>query len=157
MTIRFSFDHNIDTVLEKLVDPDFRVERSLALGEFSADCEIEGDDENMSITMNRELERELPSVLAKVFNSRQTMDFEESWEKQGDEWFGRVKIQAQGQPVVITADYHLAPKGEGCEYTATHFCKAKVPLIGGKIEKFVLSMTDGDAERELQYLAESLN
>ena len=156
MAIRFALNHDIDTVLEKLFDPDFRVDRSLALGEFSADCEIEGDEDSMSITMNRELERELPSVLAKVFNARQVMEFEESWQRAGDEWLGKVKIQAQGQPIVITADYKLVPTEGGCEYSATHYCKAKIPLIGGKIEKFVLSLTDGDAEKELQYLADAL-
>ncbi|MBD2858996.1 DUF2505 domain-containing protein [Spongiibacter sp. KMU-158] len=156
MSVRFTFNHDIDTVAEKLFDPDFRVDRAIGLGEHSADCEMEGDEDSVSMVMNRELERELPAILAKVFNARQTMRFEESWERSGDGWQGKVNIQAEGQPIVITADYSLVPKGKGCEYTATHYCKAKIPLIGGKIEKFVLSLTDGDAEKELQYLADAL-
>lgn len=156
MTLAFSFDQDINTVVEKLFDPDFRVDRSVALGDLSADCEIDGSEHAPTVLMNREVLRDLPSVLAKVFNPKQTLRFTENWQREGDDWVASVKVEVQGQPVVISADYRISPKGDGCEYTATHKCKAKIPLVGGKVEKFVLAQTDDGAEQELRYLAEAL-
>ena len=77
MSVTMQFDRDLDTVWTQLQDPDFRVERSLALGELSADCEIEDFGDSLTVAMQREVTRELPSVLAKVFNPKQTMNFTE--------------------------------------------------------------------------------
>lgn len=156
MTVSLQFDQDLDTVWERLQDPDFRVERSLALGELSADCEIEDNGDSLTVKMTREVTRELPSVLAKVFNPKQTLNFVEQWQRDGDGWSGTIQITVDGQPVVLSADMSLQPQGSSCVYQVSHRCKAKIPLVGGKVEKFVLSQTDAGAVDELDYLKKSL-
>lgn len=156
MSVTMQFDQDLDTVWARLQDPDFRVERSLALGELSADCEIEDFGDSLTVAMEREVSRELPSVLAKVFNPKQTLNFQEEWQADGDGWSGTMQITIKGQPVVISAEMALQPQGDGCEYRVSHRCKAKIPLVGGKVEKFVLSQTDDGAVAELDYLKKAL-
>lgn len=158
MTVKYTIGHDIDTVWEKLTDPDFRVERSDALGEFNAECEVEvdGDGEHVTVTMSRDVERELPSVLAKVFSSRQSLNFTEQWDWDGTGWQGQLHVDVKGQPVKISADFSLMPQGDGCVYQITHRCKAKIPLVGGKVEKFILAETDDGARNELDYLVSVL-
>ncbi len=156
MSVSLQFEQDLETVWTRLLDPDFRVERSLALGELSADCEIEDHGDRVTVTMQREVTRELPSVLAKVFNPKQTLNFQEEWQADGDGWKGNIQITIKGQPVTLTAEMSLQPKGSGCEYRVSHRCKAKIPLVGGKVEKFVLSQTDDGAVEELDYLKKVL-
>jgi hypothetical protein len=156
MTVKFSFDHDIETVADTLFDPEFRVERCAALNENNAECEVDGDDDNVQLTMSREVTRELPSVLKKVFTPVQTLTSTEKWYRDGEGWKGSIEMKVKGQPVVITADYTITPTATGCEYVASHQCKAKIPLVGGKVEKFALSQTDDGAKDELEYLAKVL-
>lgn len=156
MTVKITIDHDLDTVWELLSDPQFRVDRSEALGEFNAECEVEADDDSATVTMSRDVERDLPSVLAKVFSSRQSLSFVERWQWDGEGWSGTLQVDVQGQPVKITADFSLTSDGDGCVYEITHYCKAKIPLVGGKVEKFVLAETDKGAVEELEYLISAL-
>ncbi|WP_372863818.1 DUF2505 domain-containing protein [Spongiibacter sp.] len=156
MSVSQQFEQDLETVWTRLLDADFRVERSLALGELSASCEIEDSGDRVTVAMSREVTRELPSVLAKVFNPKQTLKFREEWQADGDGWSGTINITVDGQPVTLSADMSLQPKGEGCEYRVSHRCKARIPLVGGKVEKFVLSQTDEGAIQELDYLKNAL-
>ncbi|WP_373084445.1 DUF2505 domain-containing protein [Zhongshania sp.] len=156
MAVKCQFDCSIDQVWGLLCDPDFRVERSIALGELSAECDVEESDKQVTVKMNREVVRELPSVLARVFNPQQTLAFIETWQPKGDGWEGKMSIEIKKQPVQLGATMSLMPTASGCEYIVTHSCKAKIPLVGGKVEKYVLSQTDDGALDEVNYLKEKL-
>jgi hypothetical protein len=106
----------------------------------------------VKVHMVREVIRELPSVLAKIFNAKQVLEFVESWQPVKDGWQGTLAIDVKGQPVQISASISLLATADGCEYGVSHRCKAKIPLIGGKVEKFILSQTDSGAVEELDYL-----
>lgn len=157
MGLKYQFAHNIDTVFELLTDPDFLVERSISIGELSADCEIEEDGEKTTIKMNREVERDdLPKFLAKLFNPVQTLKFTEEWQSNGNNKAGKYSIDVVGQPVTIMAKLKLSETDEGCEYSIEHSAKASIPLIGGKIEKFIIGQTADGVEQEINYLREKL-
>lgn len=156
MTVTCKLNHNVDQVWAVLCDPDFRVERSIALGELSAECDIEEDGGDVKVHMVREVVRELPSVLAKIFSAKQTLEFVETWTACKNGWQGKLLIDVRNQPVELTATISLLATAGGCEYSVAHKCKAKIPLVGGKVEKFVLSQTDSGALDELNYLKKIL-
>ncbi|WP_373089000.1 DUF2505 domain-containing protein [Zhongshania sp.] len=156
MAVRCQFDRSIDEVWALLCDPDFRVERSIALGELSAECDVEERGEQVTVKMSREVVRELPSVLARVFNSQQSLVFVETWQHKDGGWEGKMSIEIKKQPVQLGATMSLLPTASGCEYIVSHHCKAKIPLVGGKVEKYVLSQTDDGALDELNYLKAKL-
>ena len=156
MAVNFEFEHDAQTVYEVLTDPDFLVDRCLALGELSAECELEEDNNTATIRLVREISRDLPAVLAKVFGAVQLTDMEESWEPDEDGWHGRWTMKVRGQPVTIFADFKLVNTATGCRYSVSHRAKAAIPLIGKQVEKYILGQTSGGAIDELSYLRDYL-
>ena len=101
MAVTCKFSKSVDEVWAVLCDPDFRVDRSIALGELSAECDIEEDGDTVKIHMVREVVRELPSVLAKIFNPKQTLEFVETWRSVKNGWEGSMEIEIKNQPVQL--------------------------------------------------------
>ena len=151
--MQVKYNAALETVYGHLTDPKFLKARSLELGELSADCKVRKQGKGHAVTMTREVRRELPSFLAKLFNPIQTIVIEEHWSD--DEDGGKqatYRLDITGQPVEVTADISLKPSGKGCVYEIRHRCKARIPFIGGQIEKFVLGQTEAGCKDELDYL-----
>jgi len=157
MSVSYEFDHDVQSVYETLTEPQFLVDRCSALGELSAECEVEeADDGTTTVQLCREIERDLPKILARGFDPVQVMDMTEEWRPNGDGWRGTWTMEVRGQPIVISASFELMPTAKGCRYTVTHSAKAKVPLVGRQIEKYILGQTSEGASDELSYLGEYL-
>lgn len=156
MAVSREFAASVDDIYQLLADPDFLVERSEALGEEFCEAEVEEYEDETLINVKRRVRRDLPAFLAKMFNPVQTLNMTETWRPDGDDWEGTIEIRVEGQPVVIRGDFALKASKKGCVYTVSHSCKAKIPLVGGKVEKFVLSQTGEGATDELKYVETKL-
>lgn len=156
MSVYHDFNHDTDSVYELLTDPQFLVDRCIALGELSADCDFEEDGDEVIIRLTREVQRDLPRVLAKLFDPVQVMDMTERWQPDGEGWSGDWSMEVRGQPVTITAKFKLAPTAGGCRYSVSHRVKANIPLVGGRVEKYILGQTGDGARAELDYLRDCL-
>ena len=156
MAVSVDFPADVDTIYQLLTDPDFLVERSSALGDEHCECEVEEYEDETVINLERRVMRELPAFLAKMFNPVQTLKMTETWRPDGEGWEGDLEITVEGQPVVIRGEFSLKPAKKGCVYSVTHSCKAQIPLVGGKVEKFVLSQTGDGARDELAFVSSRL-
>ena len=156
MTVSFNFDQDVETVFNLITDPNFLVERSTALGELEADCDVEDYEDKTVVKMRRIVSRDLPAFLAKLFNPKQTLMLEETWLKDGDNWKGKYVVTVEGQPVTVSADFTLSSNGSGSCYKISHKAKANIPLVGGKVEKFILANTEDGATKELEYAKQRL-
>ena len=157
MTVSFEFDHDVEIVYEALTEPQFLVDRCLDLGELSAECDVEEDEECTTVNLMREIRRDLPRIMAKLFNPVQVMDMQELWQAQGDGWRGEWTMDVRGQPITISANFELVPTKTGCRYSVTHRAKAKIPLVGKQVEKYILGQTGDGATDELTYLRDYLS
>lgn len=157
MSVEFTFSKSADDVFDLLCDPDFMVERSMALGELSADAEVDEDDKGkVIITMRREVKRDLPAFLAKVFNPQQVLHLREEWQQIGSNYIGKGEFTVEGQPVTVKTDFTLKNTDKGSVMTVKYHPKAKIPLIGGKVEKFIESNCAEGALKELEFTAKKL-
>lgn len=156
MPVGFEFEHDIDAVYEVLTDPQFLVDRNLALGELSAEADAEGDGDSTVLNVVREVQRDLPGFLSRLFDTVQVMDMKEVWHPHGDGWRGEWNMDVRGQPVSIAASFELVPTRDGCRYSVAHRVRAKIPMVGGKVEKYILGQTTQGATDELQYLKDYL-
>lgn len=156
MSIEYSFTAPVEKVFDRLTDVDYLVDRSLALGELSAECVVEEDQRQTVITMTREVERALPSFLARLFNTKQTIELVEQWTRAGKGFEGSYRLQVKGQPVTVDAKLQLKPVRGGCVYVIEHTCKAAIPLLGRRIESFMLDQIVDGTHAELDHLAASL-
>lgn len=157
MAIHYEFEHDIESVYTLLTDPDFLVERCLALGEIEASCEVDQTTDLTQVTLTRKRETPLPGFLSRIMESVQTMQITEQWQADGEGgWGGVYTFEVEGQPVSIGAKFELYPTDLGCCYSIEHHASAKVPLIGRKIEKFIKAQAETGCTEELDYLQEKL-
>ncbi len=157
MSIEYKFQASADRVFALLTDADYLVDRCLALGELSADCTVEDDNDETVITLSREVERSLPSFLARLFESRQKIEMIERWRGKGNIHHGSYVLKVEGQPIVIEAEMSLKADGnDSCTYTVSYNAKAQMPLIGRRVESFIVSQTESGAHAELDHLAAAL-
>ncbi|MCY4045450.1 MAG: DUF2505 domain-containing protein [Cellvibrionales bacterium] len=157
MGLKFTFNHSADNVFDAFTDPDFLVDRALALGELSAEVEIEETDTTSTIKMRREVIRDLPKFLAKLFDPKQVLNVEERWTKSGNDYKGQSEFTVEGQPVLVKTKTTLTSTPDGCEFSIDYDAKAKIPLVGGKVEKFIISNCLEGTQKELEYTNEKLN
>lgn len=158
MSVEFKFTHSADEVFELFCDPDFLVERCMAIGELSADVEVEEDESGkVIVSMTREVKRELPSFLAKMFNPQQTVYVKETWQAIGDNYTGKGEITVEGQPVKITTSFTLKNTDGGSTFSIKYVPKASIPLIGGRVEKFIEGQSEKDVQKELEFTANKLS
>ena len=157
MSLKYRFDSDVQTVFELLTDPDYLVQRSIDMGEASADCEVSdvGEDETQ-VEITREVEQELPAFLAKLFSPSQIVSQSECWKRCGEKFVGNYDIQIQGQPVQVHSSFKLEPNGEGCEYSVDHHVSVKIPVIGKKVGEFVQAQTEDGIMRQLEHAREQL-
>lgn len=157
MSVEFNFSHSAEDVFELFCDPDFLVERCMAIGELSADVEVEEDDSGkVTVSMTREVKRELPAFLAKMFNPQQVVRVVETWQQIGDNFTGKGEITVDGQPVNIKTSFTLKSTDNGSVFAIKYAPKASIPLIGGRVEKFIEGQSEKDVLKELEYMAEKL-
>lgn len=157
MAVQAEFEHDIQTVYEALTDPQFRMDRNLALGELSAEYEVEQDKKCTTIHAVREVHRDLPGVFARLFDPMNVMDMTEKWQKKGDAWIGDWTMAVRGQPVTIFGSFELTPGSNGCSYSVSHRARVKVALVGRQVEKYILGQTVKGAGDELAYLGDYLD
>ena len=157
MTIQVDFEHGVKAVHDAMTDPKYLIDRNLALGEISAEYDVAEENDGTTITAVRELRRDLPGLLAKLFDSVSIMDLTENWLEKGDGWAGEWSLQVREQPVSVTGRFELAPTSTGCSYTVSHQASAKIPFMSGQIEKFILGQTTNGARNELEHLKNYLD
>ena len=153
MPMHYEFAYDVDSVFNLLTDPQFLVDRCLELGELEASCEVEEQGDTTVISLTRKLKRDMPRFLAKMMDPVQNMHLTEQWQPDGeDSWSGEYTFEVEGQPVSIRATFELYPTDTGCCYTIAHRVTAKIPLIGGKIEKYIQGQAEDGCTTELDYL-----
>jgi Protein of unknown function (DUF2505) len=156
MSIKFAFPADIEEVFELLTDPAFLVERNMAMGDVESECEVEETDLALLVKSKREKGLELPGLFADVLGGSQLLNIEEQWQVEDDCYVGSSTAVVEGQSGTVCTEFTLSPSKKGCEYEVTHSANIKIPLVGRKVEKFILKTAIEDAEKELDYLRTAL-
>jgi len=157
MSIHYEFDQDAQSVFNLLTDPQFLVDRCLELGELEASCDVEERGDSTVILLTRKVEQDLPRFFAKVFDPVQTIHMTETWQPDDSGGFaGEYTFVIEGQPISISATFELFPADNGCCYVIDHRVKAKVPVIGGRIEKYIQGQAAEGCVSELECAQQSL-
>ncbi len=157
MTIHADYELPVKSVFEALTDPGFLTDRNLALGELSSECEAERSKGRIVVSAVREVRRNLPGALAKLFNPLNVMDMTEQWDAKGNGWKGHWTLEVRDQPVTIFGSFELTPTETGCRYSVSHRVKVNIPFVGRQVQKYILGQTAKGATDELEYLRTYLN
>lgn len=102
--------------------------------------DAKGDD--FRIKIERRVPLAPPGVVSKFVPADATVVSEERWNKATRT--GKVKVEPQGIPVEISSTVRFADDAQGCTITYAFNIEAKVPFVGGTLEKFIA----GDMEKK---------
>jgi hypothetical protein len=156
MSLRFEFPVEIEEIYDLLTDPDFLVDRNVALGDIDSECEVEETDSNLLIKMKRTRKLDLPAFLANVLGGNPVFSTEEQWQVVEDRFEGRSTTVVGGQAGTVRTEFTLSPTRKGCEYKISHSAKIKIPVVGRKVEKYIVNTAAGDVKKEMDYLRSAL-
>jgi hypothetical protein len=159
--LEYPYEAPADVVWAMFVDPEFILAKLEATGalEFDvAEC-APTPDGGFRIATQRTVQAEIPGFARKVFNPTQSLKQIEDWEADaGGTRPGEWRVESKGVPVTTGGATRLESTDHGCVQHIEGRIKVSVPLIGGRLEKFVYDQAKGitDAEHAfgLQWLAE---
>ncbi len=157
MALVFQLDCAPDEAQAKLADPEFILQRAEALGELEATVEVEETEEAIIVTAHRKVVRDLPAVLARIFDAEQEMKVTETWSAYDDgSWGCEQVVEIVGQPVTVYGNIEINPTDGGSEYVVDQTAKARIPLVGGTVEKWILGDATKTVEAETEFLQQQL-
>jgi hypothetical protein len=155
-TLTFQYDRPVDEVLSLVLDPAFITERSTAAGETDIRATVRRDGDRTVVVNQRNVRRELPSFAAKLFSPVNEVTQTETWNIGGEVKTGTLQISVKGAPITIGGSFDLRPQGTGSTYRVTYDITVRIPLIGGKLEKFSLDQSIAGQQKDLEFTAARL-
>jgi hypothetical protein len=155
--VAHKYPQDVDTVFKLMTTEQYLMDRAYWVKEVDPEAKVEWNGELPKITLQRWVLRDYPKFLKKLFPAKQGMGDVENWQKDGSNWKGSYVIDVQGNPVEVTGDFTLrATPGGGSEFSIRHGVTAKIPLLGGKIEKYILKETQMGCGDELVFCEKRL-
>lgn len=129
-------------VLKMMTDKKFYTDRLESMGH--TQYEVLGhksDAKQFTLKIRRKLPMQVPAAVKKFVSPETTIVHEDAWDLAKKT--GRITIDLQGVPVEMSCTTALTDKGASeCEMTYVFDIKAKIPLVGGLIEKAVAAEND---------------
>jgi hypothetical protein len=127
-----------DTVFAVLSDPAFQEAKCVATHAIRHSAGVTTQGERTVITTERELPSDgLPDFAKNLVGETLTVSETQDWGPASPDGSrqGTVTMKVSGAPLTLTGHLSLTPNGAGSVEKLDSELKAKVPLIGGRIEK----------------------
>jgi hypothetical protein len=147
----YQFPQDIDKVYNEITSEAYITDRSGWIGD-RAEIQIDKRAKGCSIKLDRYVAKNYPKAFKKLFPAEQHMSHSEVWEADGTNWKGSYNVDVDGAPVVVSSEFTLKRSGIGCDLAIWHTITARIPLIGGRVEKYILGETRAQFGDQLHYL-----
>jgi hypothetical protein len=138
LTAELRYPADPATVFAMLADPAFQERKLAATGALEHDVTVESRDGAATVRSRRTMPTDqVPDLVRNLVGSTLTVVQVEEWgpaDADGGRR-GTVAVEVSGAPVRLEGTLRLAPAGGGTVETVDGDLKARVPLIGGRIEK----------------------
>jgi hypothetical protein len=109
------------------------------------------DGGEFHIRVERRLPMQAPALLKKVLPAETTSVVDERWNLATRN--GRVKADTVGVPIEMSCSASIADEKQACVVTYDWEIRARVPLVGGALEKFIASDLDRRLAQEARIAA----
>ena len=135
-----------DDVYAMLTDPVFRQRSCDAMGVLSADISVEPSGSGAHVLIDQVQPTEgIPAFAKKIAGDKTRAIQTEEW---SDARTATLSVQTPGKPTSIDGTLTLVEKSGTTVETFEGEVKAKVPLIGGKLEKLVAELFKAGMDKE---------
>jgi hypothetical protein len=157
-TVRAHFAEDIERMFALVTDPDFLRRRAEALGEKEIDIAVDREGGQLKIQITREVEQSLPSFMKKLFSGRQRLVDRQAWASEGGAHVSDWTVQlGDSKRLQLRGRLTLAPgAGGGCDYIESFSASASIPLVAGRVEKFVLGETEASIRKQIDFTRKEL-
>jgi uncharacterized protein YndB with AHSA1/START domain len=136
-----------ERVYRMLVDPTFQSRRAQAgQPEHAEATVVPGPGDGATITVNRRMAVDLPGFIAKLAGGKVTLNEVQVWRDSGGSTEpvrdGTIRATMAGQPGGVVGTLRIDEAGGSTTVSVDAEISVKVPLVGGRIERFVADMLD---------------
>jgi hypothetical protein len=130
LTHSVRYDASVDDVYAMLTDPAFREKATWAQGATKVNASVKGTEVRIDMVSPNE---DVPAFARKIVGETINAIQAESWADRTAEF----TITTPRVPAGITGTRRLVADGDGCLDNFEGEAKAKVPLVGGKLEQLM--------------------
>ena len=140
MKISATFDYAATPhdVFAMLIDDDFQARKCVATGALSHSVSISAQGERTVIVSKRDLPTDgFPDFVKSLVGATLAVTETQDWGPAGPDGArqGRLTVDIAGAPIDLAGTLSLAPAAQGSVETVDGDLKARIPLIGSKIER----------------------
>jgi uncharacterized protein YndB with AHSA1/START domain len=133
-----TYDAPVAQVQAMLTDPEFRKRGCDARGVLSCDITVEADEGSTTLVIDQVQPTEgVPAFARKIAGERTRVVLTEEW---ADDGRASLALHTPGKPTQITGVLTLTQDGARTVEVFEGEARAKVPLIGGKLEALLADM-----------------
>lgn len=155
MTRSFTIDVDVETVFAALSSEGWARRKAEVLRDGSR--VVRRDDKpdgGVVLVVSRELPEGVPGFLDKFLPRDGRANQTDDWSAAGADGVrrGRWEAEIPGAPATVGGTMRLEPTSAGCTYTIEGEVKVRVPVIGGRAEKFLAGMVGRLTEKEADVL-----
>jgi uncharacterized protein YndB with AHSA1/START domain len=154
---KHTYKQPIDTVFSAFGNPEAITQRLEAMGARNINlvtCEL--SETGLVVHQEREVPTDVPGVLKKVLGEWNHVVQKETWVKKDDGCHCDILVKLEGVPVTIEGTLFLHPEGEGCVNEIDLKINCSIPLIGGKLAKFVGHNVIEGMQEEFEFITAHL-
>lgn len=137
-----------EVVMKMFTDKDFHSRKMKILGMDYEILEHEFDGEQFRLKAQRGVPMNATGIAAKFMPAKTQVVNDERWTLADKS--GTVFVQPQGVPLEMNCTAQMRDEGDECVITYKWNVKAKIPLGGGSLEKFVAADMEKREAEELE-------
>lgn len=137
-----------DVVLKMFTDKDFHVAKMNKLGIRHEILQCDSDGDEFIIKAERAVPVQASGIVKKIMPATTQVVNDERWRLSDKS--GSVVVQTKGVPLDMSCTAQMHDEGDECVITYKWNIKAKIPLGGGALEKFVRNDMEGREAEELE-------
>lgn len=143
--MRAEYPASSDVVMKMFTDKNYHAKKLEKMGIEYKILEHDFDGDNFRLKAQRLVPIQASGIAAKFMPATSTVVNDEKWSLASKT--GSVVVETKGVPLDMSCTAKMQDQGEGCVVIYSWDIKAKIPIGGGKLEKFVVSdMKDREAE-----------
>lgn len=157
-SVRHHFDEDVEKMFALVTDADFLRRRAEAAGEKEIEVKVDRAGGQLTIEIARVIEQSLPGFMKKLFSPRNRLVDRQAWRSEGAAHLSDWTVQlGDGKRIQLRGRLTLAPGAAGgCDYTETFTAEASIPLVGGRVAKYVAGETEASIRRQIEFTAREL-
>ena len=145
-------DVSPETAFARHTDEDFLLRKFTALGARDISIEVTRDGDNVTLTVDRKVDADVPGFAKKVISPANTIHLVEQWRPEGDGYACDWTASSSPAPAKLHGTRTLTAAGGGTEDVTEGKVEVKVPLIGGKLADWLSGEARSELDDELAWI-----